>query len=257
MEIIKTNLDFKSLSKREKTDMCIIHHTACSYASPEDIHRWHLNNGWSGAGYNLYIRKDGKVYELRPIDCVGAHAQGYNSRSVGVCFEGNFEEEEMTNEQVESGKQVVAYVKSIYGDISFKGHRDVNSTSCPGSNFKFDEIVYGAPAPSPEPQPSYSYEEFVGDVQKAIGVKVDRIAGPITLAHTPTVSRYKNDKHAVVIPIQKYLYSLGYTEVGKADGYACGMFEKAVKHYQSDNGCVVDGEITAKCKTWKKLLKLI
>lgn len=153
MEIIDAGLEFKSLTNRSRTDMCILHHTACSVASPEDIHRWHLANGWSGAGYNLYVRKDGTVYELRPIECVGAHAQGYNSISVGVCFEGNFEEEEMTAEQVESGKEVCNYVRGLYGDIPFYGHRDVNSTSCPGSNFQFDEIVYGAPQPSPEPQP--------------------------------------------------------------------------------------------------------
>ena len=130
MEIINAGLDFRSLTERSRTDMCILHHTACSVASPEDIHRWHLANGWSGAGYNLYVRKDGTVYELRPMNCVGAHAQGYNSISIGVCFEGNFEEEDMTPEQVESGKEVCDYVRSLYGDIPFKGHRDVNNTSC-------------------------------------------------------------------------------------------------------------------------------
>lgn len=188
MDIIKTNLKFNSLTKRSKTDMGILHHTACSVASPEDIHRWHLANGWAGAGYNLYVRKDGTVYELRPIDCVGAHAQGYNSRSVGICFEGNFEEEEMTNAQVESGKQVIAYVKSIYGDIPFKGHRDVNATSCPGANFKFDEIVYGAPSPTPQPTPTPTLngDEKIRQVQQwlnhnyATNIDEDGYYGPIT-----------------------------------------------------------------------------
>lgn len=102
----------------------------------------------------------------------------------------------------------------------------------------------------------YSYKEFVGDVQKAIGAKVDKIAGPETLSKTVTVSKTKNNRHAVVKPIQKYLYLLGYTEVGEADGIAGIKFDTAVKHFQRDNGCVVDGEITARNKTWKKLLKL-
>jgi N-acetyl-anhydromuramyl-L-alanine amidase AmpD len=190
MEIINAGLDFRSLTERSRTDMCILHHTACSVASPEDIHRWHLANGWSGAGYNLYVRKDGTVYELRPMNCVGAHAQGYNSISIGVCFEGNFEEEDMTDAQVESGKQVVAYVKSVYGDIPFKGHRDVNSTSCPGANFKFDEIVYGAPVPSPEPtpepSPTPSGDGTIADIQGwlngtyGFGIAEDGFCGPIT-----------------------------------------------------------------------------
>ena len=102
----------------------------------------------------------------------------------------------------------------------------------------------------------YSYKEFVGDVQKAIGAKVDKIAGPETLSKTVTVSKTKNNRHAVVKPIQKYLYLLGYTEVGEADGIAGIKFDTAVKHFQRDNGCVADGEITARNKTWKKLLKL-
>lgn len=102
----------------------------------------------------------------------------------------------------------------------------------------------------------YSYKEFVGDVQKVTGAKVDKIAGPETLSKTVTVSKYTNNRHAVVKPIQKYLYFLGYTEVGKADGIAGIKFDTATKHFQRDNGCVVDGEITARNKTWKKLLKL-
>lgn len=102
----------------------------------------------------------------------------------------------------------------------------------------------------------YSYKEFVGDIQKATGATVDNIAGTETLSKTVTVSKTKNNKHAVVKPIQKYLYLLGYTEVGEADGIAGIKFDTAVKHFQRDNGCVVDGEITARNKTWKKLLKL-
>lgn len=82
------------------------------------------------------------------------------------------------------------------------------------------------------------------------------LLGKRTLELTPTISRYKNRKNACVKPVQKYLYFLGYTEVGKADGIAGEKFEKAVKHYQRDNGCVVDGELTAHNKTWKKLLKI-
>ena len=57
--------------------------------------------------------------------------------------------------------------------------------------------------------------------------------------------------------MQKRLYAIGYTEVGVADGIAGNMFDKAVRHYQKDNGCYVDGEITAKGKMWKSLLGLI
>ena len=105
-----------------------------------------------------------------------------------------------------------------------------------------------------KPAEEYSLTQFIKDVQAACGAKVDGIAGPETLSKTVTLSSSKNRTHAAVKPVQKRLYALGYTEVGKADGIAGIMFEAAVLHFQEDNRCWVDGEITAKNKTWKKLL---
>lgn len=102
----------------------------------------------------------------------------------------------------------------------------------------------------------YTLEEFVRDVQEACGAGVDGIAGPETLNKTVTVSASVNYKHPVVIPIQKRLAELGYTEVGEADGWAGSSFKKAVIRYQTEHGCFADGEITAKQLTWKKLLGL-
>ena len=103
-------------------------------------------------------------------------------------------------------------------------------------------------------QDGYTQEQFVRDVQKACGASVDGIAGPETLGKTVTLSRYKNRSHAAVKAVQKRLFALGYTEVGEADGIAGAKFEQAVKAFQKDNGCWVDGEITAKNQTWRKLL---
>ena len=110
--------------------------------------------------------------------------------------------------------------------------------------------------PVVKPIEHYTLKEFVTDVQKVIGAKVDGIPGPETLSKTVTVSAKKNNKHAVVKFIQKRLLALGYTEVGKPDGVAGPKFTSAVAHFQLDNHCVTDGEITAKNTTWKKLLGL-
>ena len=273
MEIIKTNLNFNSLSKRARTTYGILHHTACSTATPEDIHRWHLANGWAGAGYNLYIRKDGSIYELRPIDCVGAHAQGYNSVSVGVCFEGNFEEEEMTSEQIGSGKQIIAYLKERYPRISFKGHRDVNSTDCPGKNFKFDEIVNGQPSQViSQPTIQNPSTSTVADVQKYLndkynaGLEVDNIFGPKTQkalvialqtelnklfnrqlkidgifgnkTYTACVTIKQGAKNALVYILQGALICKGYQM--KLDGDFGPVTEDCTAQYQRAKGLVVD-----------------
>lgn len=100
----------------------------------------------------------------------------------------------------------------------------------------------------------YSLEQFVRDVQKACGATVDGKAGPETLSKTVTISAQKNRKHAVVKAVQKRLYALGYTIVGEADGIAGAKFTDAVTAFQKDNKCWADGEVTAKNKTWRKLL---
>lgn len=101
---------------------------------------------------------------------------------------------------------------------------------------------------------SYTLKQFVMDVQRACGAAVDGIPGPETLRKTVTLSATKNRTHAAVKAVQKRLLVLGYAEVGSADGIAGPKFTSAVAHYQLDNNCVADGEITARNTTWKKLL---
>lgn len=133
-------------------------------------------------------------------------------------------------------------------------------TACKSGYYVFDSkgnVVYpkNDSANNSRPSTAYNHTSFVRDIQKAIGAKVDGIAGSETLTKTITVSKTKNNKHAVVKPIQKYLNSIGFN-CGTADGVAGSKFDSAVKAFQKANGCVVDGEITSKKSTWKKLLKL-
>ena len=107
----------------------------------------------------------------------------------------------------------------------------------------------GAPAAE-----KYPLEQFIRDVQRVTGSEEDGKAGPETIGNTPTVSCYVNRTHPVVEFVQKRLYALGYTQVGKADGTAGPMFDEAIKAFQHDNGCTEDGEATAKNETWRKLL---
>ena len=108
--------------------------------------------------------------------------------------------------------------------------------------------------PEKKKKASYSQKQFVKDVQKACGAGVDGIAGPETLSKTVTLSAERNSKHKAVKAVQKRLAALGYKQVGEADGIAGPKFTSAVKAFQKDNDCWVDGEITAGNKTWKKLL---
>lgn len=144
MKIIEKKYKWNgNLSKRRTTKYIVIHHAAAKKSAPDDIHSWHLHRGWLGIGYNFVVTKDGSVYTGRPIDCVGAHTTGYNSVSVGICFEGNFEEEHMSEIQKNAGIELVSHLKGIYPYAEVKKHKEFEATGCPGKYLPFDEIAKG------------------------------------------------------------------------------------------------------------------
>lgn len=141
MKIIETKHIWNGqLYKRNSTKHIILHHRAGN-GDVESIHAQHLSQGWTGIGYHFYVRKDGTVYVGRPIDVIGAHATGFNNNSIGICFEGNFDSEVMSQVQLQAGRELVAYVRNKYPNADVKGHGDYMTTACPGKNFPIDEII--------------------------------------------------------------------------------------------------------------------
>lgn len=128
------------LQTRAKTDMIILHHAVYN-GDVEGIDRIHKNQGWTCIGYHFYVRKDGSIYRGRREDTVGAHAYGSNMTSIGICAEGNFEIDVMSDAQKNAIKELVIYLKNKYGITVVKRHKDVNATACPGKNYPFDEIA--------------------------------------------------------------------------------------------------------------------
>lgn len=144
MNIIPQNYNWNSkLQNRSSTKYIVLHHRA-GEGDALSIHKLHLARGYSGIGYHFYVRKNGEVYKGRPIAAVGAHCIGANYDSVGVCFEGNFEKEkEMPALQLKSGRELVGYLKALYPNAEVAGHKDIQSTACPGRYFPFEKIKEG------------------------------------------------------------------------------------------------------------------
>ena len=142
MEIIETNLQFNSNhSPMKKVEGIALHHSGVTVLqSVEVIHNYHKSKGWAGIGYHYYVRKDGSVYRGRPENMAGAHCPGVNSISIGICAEGNFNEETMSDEQKQAIIELVKDIKSRYDIKWIKGHREIISTDCPGNNFPLEEI---------------------------------------------------------------------------------------------------------------------
>lgn len=144
VNIIDVGLKFReALQPRGRTDYIVLHHAEASHATVQDIHQWHLNNGWAGIGYHYYVRKDGSIYRGRPRDTIGAHVLGHNNDSIGICAEGNYEVEYMPAAQWSAILALVRELKQIYPQAKVVGHRDLMATACPGRNYPLDEIKRG------------------------------------------------------------------------------------------------------------------
>ena len=154
----------------------LIHHTvnANNYTPAESaaivrgIYVYHVKgNGWNDIGYNFLVDKYGQVFEGRyggiTKAVVGAHAEGFNTGSVGVAMIGNYNAVAISAAARASLVKLLAwrldiahvdplsFVNVLSGGNSkfpagvpvnlraISGHRDVYFTECPG-NVLYSEI---------------------------------------------------------------------------------------------------------------------
>ena len=119
---------------RNRTDFIVWH---CAATRPSwnggaaDIDTMHRKNGWDGIGYHFVIRRDGRIETGEDLAKVGAHVQGHNSVSVGVCLVGGVDEKgkaenNFTAAQWESAKVLYQLLSLIYREASHCGHRDLS-----------------------------------------------------------------------------------------------------------------------------------
>lgn len=150
VHVVDLNLDFEKsrLARRSATNRIVIHHSGT--ANDEDygaeaINDLHIRlNGWAAIGYHFVVRKDGTIEEGRPVWAMGAHAQGHNSDSIGICVSGNFLIAKPTAIQIEALAMLIANLCADYSipidRQHILGHRQLNATECPGDNLY--EMMY-------------------------------------------------------------------------------------------------------------------
>jgi flagellar hook assembly protein FlgD len=154
----------------DSLELSVVHHTAGtnSYSASQSaaivrgIQRYHvLSNGWNDIGYNYLVDKYGRIYEGRGggliQNVVGAHAQGFNTGSVGVAVLGTYGSSRISTAARNALQRLLAWrldaghVDPVsllnftsYGNDRFpagrvvrlravSGHRDTGYTSCPGN----------------------------------------------------------------------------------------------------------------------------
>ena len=281
MNIIETNLSFGALSKRKSTKKIIAHHADALSCTVEDIHRWHKDKGWSGIGYHFFIRKDGSVYRGRPMDAIGSHCLNQNSNSIGICLEGCLSQEKPSTAQINSIKELIGYLKSIYGNIPVKGHKEFMATDCPGSLMDYMGKLNGVMQVS---MPAHAVgdtnvlelqktlnklkirdgkgnslaedgilgnctKEAVKRLQNICGLAVDGIAGANTwTAINAILSKQLLKIDSGGIPVRYLQYRVGTTY----DGIFGSATKAAVIAFQKNNGLSADGIVGQ--NTWSKLI---
>ena len=150
----------------------VIHHTAGrnGYSRAEaaaivkGIQLYHVkSNGWNDIGYNFLVDRFGTIYEGRfggaERNVVGAHAQGFNTGSVGIAVLGTYSGATPSQAAQEAVAKLVAWrldlahvdpaalLTSVSGGSNrfasgvpvllraVSGHRDTGFTDCPGDVF--------------------------------------------------------------------------------------------------------------------------
>ena len=122
----------------------IIH---CSATNPEqdfdasDIDRWHKARGWSGIGYHYVVKLDGTLERGRDINKTGAHAFGYNKKSIGICYIGGVDMEgkpadTRTDEQKRTLKKLIGMISGYFPKATIHGHSEFSKKACPSFNVK-------------------------------------------------------------------------------------------------------------------------
>lgn len=131
-----------------------LHHTATADggASPAAalrvIYHYHaISLEWGDIGYNYIVDRLGNIYEGRAggLNSVAAHSSGYNEGVDGIALLGTFRDRPPADPMIASVASLIAWRaraqgvdpqgSGVLGDRRLPnvfGHRDVNSTDCPG-----------------------------------------------------------------------------------------------------------------------------
>lgn len=124
-------------------DTIIVHGTATFVGmdiTADTVRHWHVEeNGWDDIGYHALIKRDGVVEVGRPDDIVGAHAYGYNKKSLGVAMAGGKgvdckPEFNYTAAQMKALEGYCVDKKFKYNIKNIIGHNQVSSKACPCFN---------------------------------------------------------------------------------------------------------------------------
>lgn len=102
----------------------------------KDIEQWHLQRGFQMIGYHYVINLDGSISKGRPLSMAGAHCQGHNANSIGICYVGGLDrdgkpKDTRTAAQKASLRFLIQDLQTQYPGLTVHGHNDYAAKECP------------------------------------------------------------------------------------------------------------------------------
>lgn len=214
----------------------IVHHTAGSNNSPLDpaavvrgIYYFHaVEKDWGDIGYNYLVDQYGNIYEGRKggLGVVAAHATSNNYGSVGVALIGDYTKEDPGANAIKGLIELTEYV-GYQADLDLTakhnfqgknisvvaGHRDVNSTECPGEKlYEMLPDIAKAAASGQSDLPAKTYEaKFISQSDVKLAVKTAETKSVVVqYQNTGTAVWLKEREEVSLVPVDPYPRSSGF-----------------------------------------------
>jgi N-acetyl-anhydromuramyl-L-alanine amidase AmpD len=134
---------------KNKMDIVVIHHDAVdmparynSLTRLQQEARTHIAKLYGHISYHYSIDNIGDIYQCLLEDEVAYHCGNLtiNRNSLAIKFDGNFEFQKPTSQQIKAYKELMIWLTTKRPDLpkiirsSVRGHRQIKSTACPGKN---------------------------------------------------------------------------------------------------------------------------
>jgi N-acetyl-anhydromuramyl-L-alanine amidase AmpD len=140
-----------------KINMIVIHCSATLEGKAFNaaaIDAMHKQRGFKKIGYHFVVGLDGKIEEGRKLDEVGAHAQGYNANSIGICYIGGIGrnakgnlvgKDTRTQLQKDAMANLVRQMKLKFPNARVLGHRDLSPDLNKDGKITSEEFIKECP----------------------------------------------------------------------------------------------------------------
>ncbi|GIX92362.1 peptidoglycan-recognition protein 1 [Caerostris extrusa] len=99
------------------------------------MQNYHMNLDWGDIGYNFAIGGDGRVYEGVGWPRQGIHTLGWNTKSYGIGFIGNFAKVKPNAKMLKAARLLIMcgiQKKFMTQSVELHGARDATCTESPG-----------------------------------------------------------------------------------------------------------------------------